>query len=183
MRSPATATARATRDGDGANDGARCDGDGVDGRSGDRDDDDDVERARRKRRATARAARLGFFGALRKAVERRALMMESDSSDDYDSDEDDARTRARAERTRSAWASAVGESEADELERMMSDLSGAREMAMRMQSGAGRGGDAEDGATTSGARARGEARGRGDAGDAGDAERRRGRRFRGGGDG
>lgn len=148
MRSPATATARATRAGDGANDGARCDGDGVDGRSGDRDDDDDVERARRKRRATARAARLGFFGALRKAVERRALMMESDSSDDYDSDEDDARTRARAERTRSAWASAVGESEADELERMMSDLSGAREMAMRMQSGAGRGGDAEDGAKT-----------------------------------
>ena len=146
------------------------------------DDDDDVERARRKRRATARAARLGFFGALRKAVERRALMMESDSSDDYDSDEDDARTRARAERTRSAWASAVGESEADELERMMSDLSGAREMAMRMQSGAGRGGDAEDGRDDGGARARGEARGRGDAGDAGDEERRRGRRFGGDGD-
>ena len=94
------------------------------------------------------------------------------------------RTRARAERTRSAWASAVGESEADELERMMSDLSGAREMAMRMQSGAGRGGDAEDGRDDERERERGAKREvAATPATLGDAERRRGRRFRGGGDG
>ena len=75
-------------------------------------------------------------------------MMESDSSDDYDSDEDAAPERARAERRQSAWARAVGESDADELEKMMSDLSGAREMAMRMRSDVGGGGDAEEDATT-----------------------------------
>ena len=146
-RARAPTTPRA-RDGDGARDATRTDaGDRPDAERRDDDDDDDVERAR-KRRATARAARLGFFGALRKAVERRALMMESDSSDDYDSDEDAAPERARAERRQSAWARAVGESDADELEKMMSDLSGAREMAMRMRSDIGGGGDAEEDATT-----------------------------------
>ena len=142
-----TPTTPRSRDGDGARDGTRTDAGDDDERRDDDDDDDDVERAR-KRRAMARTARLGFFGALRKAVERRALMMESDSSDDYDSDEDAAPERARAERQQSAWARAVGESEADELEKMMSDLSGAREMAMRMQSDIGGGGDAEEDATT-----------------------------------
>ena len=84
---------------------------------------------RRRERLLERVARLGFFGRIARDVRRNVLLMESDSEDDYDTDDEDNVDEVGREGEGSAWSNRVGNSREDELERMITTLTSARDLA------------------------------------------------------